>query len=245
MIKDCLIDNKIRRILSDNPEHAGVLPGVEVYENEDGSLNYIPNRDIEFLIAHSFYKGNANYASKDLPYSTCTIINHWRKSGLEIASVGWPVNEKRNRLIIDMIETNMSEAEIARKLGVSRQAVNSYIKLHKLTSRSTKDVRVSKRLQRIKELSELDYTKTEIARELGISHYYLRQFLSQHPEIPKPKLGGGKNLKKIEQIKQLLKEGLNQVQVASRLATPFSIINRYLRKDPELRKIYDQHRSKG
>jgi len=244
MIKDYLIDNKIRRILSDNPEHAGVIPGVEVYENGKGNLSYTLNVNIEFLIAHSFYKGNASQVSKDLPYHTTTIIRHWRKSGLEIAPRGRQINERRSSDILDLINQDMNESQVARRLGISRQAVNCYIKYHKLSDISTKDVRVKKRVQRVKELSELDYTKTKIARELGISYSYLDRFLSQHPEIPRQKLGSRKNFKKIEQIKTLLQEGLNQVQVASRLTTPFSIINRYLKKHPELRKIYDQHRNR-
>src|SRR3990167_7335532 len=93
----------------------------------------LSQEDVEEIInSYETNGGNALRASKNLRYATTTILRYWRSAELRIKPRGKSKNILNCNLIKDLISSNYSQIEMARKLGISPQAVNEYIKRYGL-----------------------------------------------------------------------------------------------------------------
>ena len=190
-------------------------------------------KDVEEIInSYETYEGNALSASKNLRYATTTILRYWRSAELKIKPRGKSKNILNYNLIKDLISSNYSQIEMARKLGISPQAVNEYIKRYGLEKPvSSKKKNRECKYNLVKRLIEEEDFFEEIAGFIGINNSSFNSYLKRHPDLPKPKK------RRIELIRKGLEEGLSRSAIAKANKINFARLNRDINNNSELIKL--------
>src|SRR3989344_3931302 len=139
----------------------------------------------EIINSYETYGGNALRASKNLRYAVTTILRYWRSAELRIKPRGEPKNILNYNLVNDLILSNYSQIEMARKLGISPQAVNEYIKRHGLKKPvSSKKKNMEYKCNLVKRLIEEEDFFEEIAGFIGINNSSFNSYLKRHSDLP-------------------------------------------------------------
>ena len=191
-------------------------------------------KDVEEIInSYETYGGNALRASKNLRYATTTILRYWRSAELRIKPRGEPKNILNYNLIKDLISSNYSQIEMAGELGISPQAVNEYIKRHRLKKPvSSKKKNMEYKYNLVKRLIEEEDFFEEIAGFIGINNSSFNSYLKRHSDLPKPKR------RRIELIRKGLEEGLSRSAIAKANNINFARLNQDINNNSELNKLY-------
>ena len=128
----------------------------------------------------------------------------------------------RGNQVRDFFVHRLSQAQIAKKLGVTPEEINNNFAKQSLESReySPRDI----------EIGGLYYnerlTKADIARELGVSYNIVVRTFSKHgwKSIPRPKKANP------EEARKLYEKGLTQEAIARKLGVSYFTIGKYLRE---------------
>ena len=208
---------------------------VKMSDNLEKCINRrkLSQEDVEEIInSYETYGGNALRASKNLRYAVTTILRYWRSAELRIKPRGEPKNILNYNLVNDLILSNYSQIEMAKKLGISPQAVNEYIKRHRLKKPvSSKKKNMEYKYNLVKRLIEEEDFFEEIAGFIGINNSSFNSYLKRHPDLPKPKK------RRIELIRKGLEEGLSRSAIATANKINFARLNRDINNNSELIKL--------
>lgn len=80
--------------------------------------------------------------------------------------------------IKNLLDLRLNQSEIARRLDITKQAINDYLKHHPELEKPK-----NRKYNRIKNLIENKLTRKEIINELKLTDSALRNYLYHHPEL--------------------------------------------------------------